>query len=87
MRRMSRLLSTVLVLLLTGTARAQFADIRQGTNLSLAISPDKQTLAIDLLGGLWTLPASGGGATPLIPPGSGIAQPRGDAHRPHSRRP
>ena len=76
---MSRLLSTVLVLLLTGTARAQFADIRQGTNLSLAISPDKQTLAIDLLGGLWTLPASGGGATPLIQPGSGVAQPRFDA--------
>ena len=79
MQRMPRLLSTVLVLLLAGAATAQVADIRQGTNLALAIAPDKQTLAVDLLGGLWTLPVSGGGATPLIPPGSGVAQPRFDA--------
>jgi hypothetical protein len=78
MRRMPRLLSTVLILLLAGEASAQVADIRQGTNLALAIAPDKQTLAVDLLGGLWTLPVSGGGATPLIPPGSGVAQPRFD---------
>ena len=69
----------MLTLLLAGKALAQVADIRQGTNLALAISPDKQTLAVDLLGGLWTLPVSGGGATPLIPPGSGVAQPRFDA--------
>jgi len=76
---MPRLRSTVLMLLLAGSAMAEVADIRQGTNLALAISPDKQTIAVDLLGGLWTLPVTGGGATPLIPPGNGVAQPRFDA--------
>jgi len=83
MQRMPRLLSTTLILLLAGSALGQVADIRQGTNLALAITPDKQTLAVDLLGGLWTLPVSGGGATPLIPPGSGVAQPRFDATGEH----
>jgi hypothetical protein len=78
MQWIPRLLATVLMLQLSAAAQAQVADIRQGTNLALAITPDKQTLAVDLLGGLWTLPVSGGGATPLIPPGSGVAQPRFD---------
>ena len=76
---MPRLLSMVLILLLADYATAQVADIRQGTNIAVAISPDKQTLVVDLLGGLWTLPVTGGGASPLIPPGSGVAQPRFDA--------
>jgi hypothetical protein len=75
---MRRLLPAIPVLLLAGAAAAEVVDIRQGTNLALAISPDKQTLAVDLLGGLWTLPATGGGATLLMPPGSGVAQPRFD---------
>ncbi len=83
MQRMPRLPSTVLVLLVASSATAQVADIRQGTNLALAITPDKQMLAVDLLGGLWTLPVSGGGATPLIPPGSGVAQPRFDGAGEH----
>jgi len=64
--------------LLTTTADAQqrIADIRQGTNLSLALAPNGETLVIDLLGGLWQLPASGGGAKPLVRAGHGARNPR-----------
>jgi hypothetical protein len=59
-------------------ASSQIADVRQGTNISIALSPDGANLAIDLLGGLWTLPVTGGGAVALVPAGSGIGQPRFD---------
>ena len=36
--------------------------VNEGTNFSVAASPDGHTLAIDLLGSLWTLPAQGGTA-------------------------
>src|SRR2546423_5844219 len=36
--------------------------LHEGTNLAAALSPDGTTLAIDLLGTLWTLPAAGGTA-------------------------
>ena len=36
--------------------------MREGTNMAAALSPDKQTLIIDLQGSLWTLPATGGAA-------------------------
>ena len=64
---MLRLSLTIPVLLLAGPAAAEVADIRQGTNIALAIAPDRETIAVDLLGGLWILPATGGGATPLSP--------------------
>jgi dipeptidyl aminopeptidase/acylaminoacyl peptidase len=59
-------------------AIGQIADIRQGTNISIALAPDGTSLAVDLLGGLWTLPATGGGAVALVPAGSGVGQPRFD---------
>jgi Tol biopolymer transport system component len=36
--------------------------VREGTSMSVAISPDGRTLAIDLQGSIWTLPSSGGAA-------------------------
>src|SRR5437762_3121772 len=37
--------------------------VHEGTSMSVAVSPDGRTLAIDLQGSLWTLPSSGGTAT------------------------
>jgi hypothetical protein len=54
----------------------QIADIRQGTEIAIALSPDGTSLVVDLLGGLWMLPTTGGGAVALVPAGAGVAQPR-----------
>jgi Tol biopolymer transport system component/imidazolonepropionase-like amidohydrolase len=37
-------------------------NLREGTNMAAALSPDGRTLMIDLQGSLWTMPASGGPA-------------------------
>lgn len=60
----------------TGAAEQQIADIRQGTNLALTLAPDGQTLVVELVGQLWRLPASGGGATPLTRAGEDARNPR-----------
>ena len=39
--------------------------ISEGTNMAAALSPDQQDLAIDLLGRIWLLPATGGQAVAL----------------------
>lgn len=41
--------------------------LTQGTNMSLALSPDETTIAMSIQGILWTIPANGGEATPLTP--------------------
>jgi Tol biopolymer transport system component/cytosine/adenosine deaminase-related metal-dependent hydrolase len=38
-------------------------SVHEGTSMSVAVSPDGRTLAIDLQGSIWTLPSSGGPAT------------------------
>lgn len=48
----------------------------EGTNMAASLSPDGQTLAIDLIGRIWTLPADGGQATALT-------DPFGDTRAPH----
>jgi Tol biopolymer transport system component len=37
--------------------------VSEGTSMSVAVSPDGKTLAIDMQGSIWTLPATGGTAT------------------------
>lgn len=53
--------------------------VSEGTSMSVAVSPDGQTLAIDLQGSIWTLPAKGGPAkriTDLFNDASTPATPR-----------
>jgi Tol biopolymer transport system component len=63
---------------LAGAAPGQtrITDVQQGTNLALALSPDRQTLVFSLLGGLWRMPVSGGAAEALTATGLGADNPR-----------
>ncbi|WP_298360225.1 amidohydrolase family protein [Runella sp.] len=61
---------TALLLLWSLQAMAQKLDskqitVRVGTNMALALSPDGQTIAIDLQGTIYIIPSTGGNATPL----------------------
>lgn len=49
--------------------------VQEGTNMAASLSPDHQTIVLDLQGRLWTLPAKGGKAKP-------ITDPLGDARQP-----
>ena len=40
----------------------------EGTNMSAALSPDGSTFILSIQGVLWTVPATGGEATPVTPP-------------------
>src|SRR6186713_73851 len=37
--------------------------VTEGTSMSVALSPDGRTLAVDLQGSIWTIPSTGGAAT------------------------
>jgi Tol biopolymer transport system component/imidazolonepropionase-like amidohydrolase len=53
------------IILIAGLAAAQnYIDVSvtEGTSMSVAVSPDGRTLAVDLQGSIWTLPANGGTA-------------------------
>ncbi len=50
--------------------------VREGTSMSVAVSPDGTTLAIDLQGSIWTLPASGGTARRVTDVFEDARQPR-----------
>ena len=45
--------------------RPVHVTLHEGTNMAAALSPDGRTMAIDLLGTLWTMPAQGGAATAI----------------------
>jgi Tol biopolymer transport system component/imidazolonepropionase-like amidohydrolase len=47
------------------TPRSVHLTLHEGTNMAAAMSPDGRTIAIDLLGTLWTMSAQGGAATPI----------------------
>ena len=40
--------------------------VSEGTSMAIALSPDRQTIVLDLQGGLWTLPIGGGAARRII---------------------
>ncbi|HET7609995.1 MAG TPA: amidohydrolase family protein, partial [Gammaproteobacteria bacterium] len=75
---MIRAVIALLVAVAAGAAYADehIADIRQGTNMSVALSPGGTTLVVDLLERLWSLPATGGGAVPLTKEGERARNPR-----------
>ncbi len=50
-------------------------SLTEGTNMAAALSPDSSTLALDLQGTIWLMPADGGTATP-------ITDRLGDSHEP-----
>ncbi|MFQ5704438.1 MAG: DPP IV N-terminal domain-containing protein [Gemmatimonadales bacterium] len=49
--------------------------LEEGTSLAVALSPDGRTIALDLLGSLWTLPSGGGEARRISDIVSDIRQP------------
>ncbi|KGJ93696.1 amidohydrolase family protein [Colwellia psychrerythraea] len=51
-------------------------DVRSGTWMNVDLSPDGKTLVFDLLGDIYTMPASGGEATPLMTDIAWQMQPR-----------
>jgi Tol biopolymer transport system component len=53
----------------------EFVSVHEGTALAVSVSPDGSTLAIDLQGSLWTLPADGGSAKRLTDITHDVRQP------------
>jgi Tol biopolymer transport system component len=80
-RRIPLILIAAVLLTATATLQAQtdqteLVELQEGTNLMLALSPDKSTLVIDLLGQLWLMPAQGGAAQTLTPSNEEARAPR-----------
>lgn len=59
-----------------GPARDVPIDVRNGTWLSLDVSPDGRTIAFDLLGDLYVMPIDGGEAKPITSGNAWDMQPR-----------
>jgi Tol biopolymer transport system component/imidazolonepropionase-like amidohydrolase len=49
--------------------------LHEGTSMAAALSPDGRTIAIDLLGALWTLPVEGGAARRILEDGYDARMP------------
>ncbi|MBI3490879.1 MAG: PD40 domain-containing protein, partial [Acidobacteria bacterium] len=49
----------------TASVRDVRLTLHEGTSMAAALSPDGRTIALDLLGTLWTMPAGGGVATAI----------------------
>ncbi|MDP9906176.1 amidohydrolase family protein [Arthrobacter bambusae] len=53
----------------------RWVELHEGTNICATVSPDGSSLALDLLGVLWTLPISGGEASPISDEFADATQP------------
>jgi Tol biopolymer transport system component len=60
--RSTLLLVPGILILIGSPAQQASVTVREGTSMSVTISPDGRQLAIDLQGSIWTLPVSGGSA-------------------------
>jgi Tol biopolymer transport system component/imidazolonepropionase-like amidohydrolase len=69
------LLAGPAVLPQTSNTRHIEVAMNEGTSMAAALSPDGRTLAIDLLGCLWVLPANGGAARQISDELGDIRQP------------
>jgi Tol biopolymer transport system component len=58
-----------------GSGSPMAVPLQQGTNIAVAIAPDGQTIAFDLLGLLWLVPAGGGTARCLTDAFGDLALP------------
>src|SRR5579871_5332288 len=76
-------LASVAVVAQPTGARQVHVTLHEGTNLAAALSPDGRTIALDLLGTLWTMPASGGAAKAITDIYLDVRQP---SWAPDSRR-
>ncbi len=65
-----------LLAVVQAAAAVTLVEFSEGSDLSLDVSPDGSALTMDLQGIVWTLPASGGAATPLTDPLWQARQPR-----------
>lgn len=70
MKLIFNLLGTLFFVLLFTESKAFFVDsirvtLTEGTNMAMALSPDKQHIAMDIQGTIWLMPASGGKAVAL----------------------
>src|SRR5687767_13882728 len=61
----SRVAIASLLVLVAAAPPAVDVTVTEGTSMAVAVSPDGRTLAIDLQGSIWTLPATGGAARRL----------------------
>ena len=78
-RSISAALHMLALLCLGAAARAQqpiIVDVRQGTDISVAVAPDSSHVVVDLLGQLWEMPITGGAARPMTPADESARQPR-----------
>ena len=70
MNKKFNLLIIFLALLLCSESRAMTADsvkvtMTEGTNMAIALSPDKKSIAMDIQGTIWLMPVAGGKAKAL----------------------
>ena len=69
------------------TTREVDVTVHEGTSMAAAASPDRRSIAIDLLGGIWILPVRGGDAHRITPELLEARQPDLVSRRPIDRVP